>query len=241
MDVCLFLTATARENGPAASPSTSSSASFSALSKLAGTLPGLKRMVLHTPVAQGAQDPYLKDEAPPCAALQFYFGELGEVEAALEPDGALQALLDSERFALPPDCVLTQQVMAVRRFAVPEPRVDMQGGSRCTYLVSYEGPAEDFNAWLGHYVAHHPELMAQFPGIREIEIYTGLDYHSELPVARATPMQRNKVVFDSPEALNAALASPTRHAMREDFKRFPPFSGANLHFPMLSTYWLASR
>jgi hypothetical protein len=47
-------------------------------------------------------------------------------------------------------------------------------------------------------------------------------------------MQRNKVVFDSPDALNAALASPVRHEMRADFKNFPPFSGANLHFPMIS-------
>jgi len=52
-------------------------------------------------------------------------------------------------------------------------------------------------------------------------------------------MQRNKVVFDSPDALNAALASPVRHAMRDDFKQFPPFTGENFHFPMVSRSWHA--
>jgi hypothetical protein len=35
-------------------------------------------------------------------------------------------------------------------------------------------------------------------------------------------------------ALTAALNSPVRHEMRADFKQFPPFSGANTHFPMLT-------
>ena len=36
----------------------------------------------------------------------------------------------------------------------------------------------------------------------------------------------------SPEALTAALNSPVRHEMREDFKHFPPFTGPVTHFPM---------
>jgi hypothetical protein len=44
-------------------------------------------------------------------------------------------------------------------------------------------------------------------------------------------MQRNKVVFDSPAALKAALSSPVRHEMRADFKAFPPFTGENSHYP----------
>jgi hypothetical protein len=45
-------------------------------------------------------------------------------------------------------------------------------------------------------------------------------------------MQRNKVVFDSPEALTAALHSPVRHEMRADFNAFPPFSGPVRHYAM---------
>jgi hypothetical protein len=45
-------------------------------------------------------------------------------------------------------------------------------------------------------------------------------------------MQRNKVAFDSPAALKAALNSPVRHEMRADFKTFSAFSGPNTHFAM---------
>jgi hypothetical protein len=47
-------------------------------------------------------------------------------------------------------------------------------------------------------------------------------------------MQRNKVAFDSADALTRALNSPVRHRMREDYKTFPPFTGANTHYAMVT-------
>jgi len=249
MEVCLFITAMPRSGG--ISPAVDDAGDLlQALTALAPAMPGLQQLVLHTPVAGGAHDPYLKDEFPPRCAMQFYFDEIDALEATLVTGGALHALfspqgdasLAVQRFASLGDCLLSQQVMAVRRYPVPQPQAQqssLSGNTRCTYLVSYEGQADDFNAWLGHYIAHHPHLMAQFPGIRQIEIYTRVDYRSDLPAARSVAMQRNKVVFDSPDALNAALASPVRHAMRDDFKQFPPFTGENFHFPMVSRSWHA--
>ena len=49
-------------------------------------------------------------------------------------------------------------------------------------------------------------------------------------------MQRNKVVFDDPLALLAALASPVRARMKRDFDRFPTYSGSTPHYPMHSIY-----
>ena len=53
----------------------------------------------------------------------------------------------------------------------------------CTYLVSYEGEAEDLNAWHAHYLAKHTAHMASFPGIRELEVYTRLDWVSVAAMA----------------------------------------------------------
>jgi hypothetical protein len=39
-------------------------------------------------------------------------------------------------------------------------------------------------------------------------------------------------VFDSAAALECALNSPVRHAMRADFNAFPKFSGPNRHYAM---------
>ncbi len=123
--------------------------------------------------------------------------------------------------------------MLARDFWVPDRAFRTPAGALpCTYLVHYPGPAEDLNAWLSHYIAHHPPIMARFPGIREIEICTRLDWCDALPWPRVEAMQRNKVVFDDATALTAALNSPVRHEMRADFARFPAYRGGNLHYPM---------
>jgi hypothetical protein len=128
---------------------------------------------------------------------------------------------------------IAHQAMFARPFAVPDPAFKTPPGEpHCTYLVSYEGEAEDLNAWHAHYLASHTHHMADFPGIRELEIYTRLDWVGLVPWTRQNFMQRNKVVFDSTDALQGALHSPVRHAMREDFKRFPKFTGPNNHFAM---------
>jgi uncharacterized protein (TIGR02118 family) len=98
-------------------------------------------------------------------------------------------------------------------------------------MVEYEGPAADENAWHQFYVDGHPPLLAKFPGIRKIEIYTPATLISGLPFAARRSMQRNKTVFDNPDAMNAAMASPVRAALRKDFHKFPAFEGGTAHFP----------
>jgi uncharacterized protein (TIGR02118 family) len=196
------------------------------LDDILGRTPGLAKALIYTP--SSTSDPYLNDGAPPTLGLQLDFSHIADLEAACARGGHLQALT-----SIMPGADVAQQAMLTRRFPVhdaqfrsPEPH--------CTYLVAYEGEAEDANVWLAYYIAHHPPIMARFPGIREIEISTRIDWCGFLPFRRVNYLQRNKVVFDSPEALTAALNSPVRHEMRADFKNFPPYSGANTHFPMLT-------
>ncbi len=187
-------------------------------------LEGAERVLVFTP--QATADPYLKGEASPQLAAELYFDDLAPLERAAARNGPLQALVD----LFPREHVM-QQAMLVRPFPVPEP-LFLESGLPCTYLVGYEGPAEDLNAWLAHYIDNHPPLMARMPGIREFEICTRIDWCTFLPWRRDPCMQRNKVVFDSAQALTDALHSPIRHEMREDYKRFPPFSGKVFHYPM---------
>ncbi|HZQ72542.1 MAG TPA: ethyl tert-butyl ether degradation protein EthD [Burkholderiales bacterium] len=175
---------------------------------------GLREALVHT--AAQARDPFLDDGAPPATVLQLYFSELADLEAA-----AAQVAW--------PAGVASHEAMAVRRFAraeMPQPW--------CTYLVRYEGPAEDPQAWLADYLAHHPALMLRLPGIRELEVYSAIDWAGRMPGARLRSLQRNKVAFDSPAALSAALDSAERRAMRAHFERLPRFSGRVTHFPMLT-------
>ncbi len=193
--------------------------------------PNLLKALIFTP--ESTEDPYLDDGPPPLLAAQLYFADIAALEAALLPDGHLQGLASSRDFPSLAGTEITQQAMLTRVFPVPDPQFRTgRGALPCTYLVAYEGTAQDPNLWLSHYIAHHPPIMARFPGIREIEIYTRLDWCGFLPGRRVDYMQRNKVVFDDAVALTAALNSPVRHEMRADFKNFPPFTGRNSHYPM---------
>ena len=170
------------------------------------------RTRVHTPVR--AFDPYLDDGAPPAMVLQLYFDRLD----ALESEAARVSRLI-------PSC--DAQAMAVRRFTPPQ-----AARAQCTYLVAYAGPAEDEHAWHAHYLAHHPPIMLRLPGLRELEIYARVDWVCAAPWRRVNCMQRNKVGFDSPEALTAALGSPIRAEMRADYAKLPPFSGPVTHYAM---------
>ncbi|MGB8436998.1 MAG: hypothetical protein WCE38_22360 [Burkholderiales bacterium] len=198
---------------------------------IVGATPGLRRALIYTP--ETAADPYLDDGLPPPLAAQLDFAEIEALEHALARDGHLQELAAPAALPSLAGAQVTQQAMLMRTFSVPDPVYRTAPGALpCSYLVSYPGPAEDLNEWLSFYIAHHPVPMAKFPGIRELEVQTRIDWCGSLPWPRANAMLRNRVAFDSEVALEAALASPVRHEMRADYKRFPPFSGGNTHHPM---------
>ena len=203
------------------------------LADLIAATPGLRDARIYT--AGRASDPYLDDGPPPRLALQLYFDDIVPLEAALWRDGHLQALVEQDALPSLRRADVTQQAMMVRRFPVPEPTFRTPPDELpCTYLVAYEGEAADLNVWNAFYLTDHPPIMARFPGIREIEIYTCIDWCGFLPWQRVAHMQRNKVVFDSASALTAALSSPIRHEMRAGFRNFPSFTGPITHFPMLT-------
>ena len=199
--------------------------------KIVRATPGLRKACVHEP--EDASDPYLDDGAPPQLAAQLYFADIADLEAALARTGHLQALAAPDAFPSLSGTAVTQQAMLARTFPVLDPTFRIAADRLpCTYLVSYEGHAEDLNGWLHHYIANHPPLMAKFPGIREIEVCTRIDWCGFLPWPRVDYMLRNKVVFDHAAALSAALHSPVRHEMRADYMRFPAFTGPVSHYPM---------
>ncbi len=205
-----------------------SEAEWSRLHALASALPGLAKALAFTPAA--TDDPHLDDGPPPMLTLQFYFPDIAALEAALVDGGGLHEILSADAFPSLAGAEATQQAMLARTFPVADAQTPI---SRCcTYLVSYEGEAEDAPAWLGHYIANHTPLMVRLPGLRELELYTRLDWCSTLSARRVAHLQRNKVVFDDEAALRAALNSPVRHEMRADFHRFPPYAGPVTHYPM---------
>ena len=200
------------------------------LTDIVKTTPQLAKGLLFTP--EETHDPYARDASLPLV-IQLYFADIGALEAALAPAGHLQALAASNVVPSLAGMTVTQQTMIARPFPVPDPTVRTPPGALpCTYLVHYPGWTDDLNEWLSHYIEAHTRVMARFPGIREIEVCTRLDWCSAVPWPRVHYMLRNKVVFDDAAALNAALNSPIREAMRADYVKFPRFSEGSRHMAM---------
>ncbi|SDV46974.1 EthD family reductase [Chitinasiproducens palmae] len=199
---------------------------------------GLQQIIVHRAIASATGlDPRISEKSDaPAWVVQWYFDALDALEHAARDGGPIQRALASSLPAPHHAALSTYQVMGVRRYTLAAPAPARDASSRCSYLVTYEGPAQDPHAWLSHYLAHHPPLMRELPGLRELEIYTRVDSATSLPFTRSDAMQRNKVVFDDPAALAVALASPIRDAMRRDFNALPPFAGGTPHCAMHSTY-----
>jgi uncharacterized protein (TIGR02118 family) len=211
------------------------------LAAVAHRLRGLRQALAMTPVEARADQPFAADGRGPPLVLELDFATMGDAEAAAQPIGPLADLMRPGAVPGLRGAQVASQGMAGRRFAVPEPcgRLD-RGGASCTFLVDYPGTTADLEAWLDHYDARHAPIMVRFPGIRDVATFRPVGAaRNDLPGGRLQSMQRNKVVFDSPEALFAALASPVMNEMRADAARFPPFSPRARHFPMSTRDLLA--
>jgi hypothetical protein len=202
------------------------------VTRAAKPLHGLIAGLAFTPISVEGEHPFVRDGRGPPLVLQLDFDAAEDLDAALVADGPLAEIVSPGAIPRLPGAVVGRQRMIGRRFAVPDP-VFTPKALPCTFLVEYPGTTTDLAAWLDHYDAHHPPIMARFPSIREVATFrpapAGRDaLSSELE----TSMQRNKVVFDSPAALVAALNSPVMAEMRADAAAFPPSSRRATHHAM---------
>lgn len=194
-------------------------------------VPGLLEAQIFTPAR--AEDIYTDDGRSPPLGLQLHFDGIAALERAAAPGSPLEPLCRPGALAGLDPARAEAQAFLRRDYPVDDP-AHGPGARPCSFVVHYPGPAGDANAWHAYYIASHPPLMRRMPGIHAIEILTPVDWVNRLPIPSVRHMQRNRVLFDSPEALTAALQSPIRHELRADFDHLPAFEGGNRHYAMLT-------
>jgi uncharacterized protein (TIGR02118 family) len=195
--------------------------------KLWCKLPLLHRFDAYFPSMQDANDPYVDDGAGPQLICMLSFGEADSLRSALATDDFRRGLS-----GLPPDASITADAM-LQKFYSAEGETDAQVlDAPFSYVVRYHRPAEDERAFVAHYLADHPALLAKLPNIRSVLCYLPIEWQDPNGLASADYMLGNEVAFDSTEHFNAAMQSPVRHEMRAHYRKFPPFSGRNTHYPM---------
>jgi uncharacterized protein (TIGR02118 family) len=193
-------------------------------------LPGLVSHDLYVGVTEGAKDPLVDDGPGPLLISMLSFADedaLGKAIVSAEFEHSLARLPHGVRAA--------GEAMECRHYPVADAAAPAPLRAPFSYVVRYHRPAADEAAFVANYVATHPPTLARLPGIRDIMCYFPLDRPNPPGVAKSNYMLGNEVVFDDLAAFNRAMASPVRHELRAHYRAFPPFSGANTHYPMWRT------
>jgi len=198
------------------------------------TLSGLTAVDLYRPLRGGTHDPFNNDGPGPLLMAMLQFPTKEKLQA-----GLADPLFEKSLTGMP---VAATGTRFERRFF---PLVDTPnpGPLRApfSYVVRYHHPAKNVAEFISHYVADHPPILGKLPEIRSVLCYLPIDAGAPGILKPADYMIGNEVAFDSPEAFNAAMASPVRHELRAHFKSFPPFTGKNTHYPMMRRQLTANR
>jgi len=199
-------------------------------------LPGLTAVDLYRPLRGGTHDPFNNDGPGPLLMAMLQFPTRDKLEAGLADSRFKQSLGNA-----PAGIAITGTRFERRFYPVagePDP-----GPLRApfSYVVRYHHPAENVAEFVAHYIADHPPILGKLPEIRSVLCYLPFSSGAEGVLPAADYMVGNEVVFDTPDAFNAAMASPVRHELRAHFHSFPKFTGKNTHYPMMRRRLPASR
>lgn len=190
------------------------------------------RVILYRAVPVGS---YTKDKPGPRLVIQLYCDQLEGIEAAAATGGVLHSISQEIDFSELGDVRITHQAMYVRPQTVADPTYQREDGADlCSYMVHYDGQADSYDAWLAHYLDHHPPIINRFPRLRDYEIYTSVDWTSgSLPWDKVNMMQRNRLIFDSGPVLGASLLTEgVRSELADRHGTFPKFHGTDVHAPL---------
>jgi uncharacterized protein (TIGR02118 family) len=101
-----------------------------------------------------------------------------------------------------------------------------------SYFVRYRGSAADPGAFVEYYATRHAAILKEFSGIRSLSLYEPTVWNDPFPVRPDGTALLAQMTFDTPADLERALHSEARRRAREDFRRFPSFSGEVTHQAM---------
>jgi uncharacterized protein (TIGR02118 family) len=101
-----------------------------------------------------------------------------------------------------------------------------------SYFVTYRGSSPDPEAFRAYYENQHAGVLRRFPKIRSLIVHHPASWNDPMPVQRGDTFLLAQMEFENIGELNAALRSEPRREAREDFHRFPTFSGDVTHQAM---------
>ncbi len=191
-------------------------------------LPGLSAADVYEMVPAGTHDPFVNDGPGPLLLAMLEFPTIDTLAC-----GISHPLFKQSLAGRPAGPTFTGTSLERRFYPVAGAAEPDSLRAPFSYVVRYHHPAQDVALFVSHYLADHPPILAKLPQIRSVLCYLPVELAAPSILPPADYMLGNEVAFDSPEAFNAAMASPVRLELRAHFRSFPPFTGRNTHYPML--------
>jgi hypothetical protein len=185
----------------------------------------VKTVSLFTPET-GQDDPYTSDDAPPRLMIQVDADDLDQMRPFLGNAELTRLLEDAPAGSVTCEAFRTT-CQVIEGVAEPTRRE-----APLSFNVRYYAPIEDAERFVDFYLRHHPQILAELPGIRNVFCYVPVAWTNPTGIPVSNCILGNEVVFDSVDALNDALASDVRHRLREDYNAFPVRPGPNTHYAM---------
>jgi uncharacterized protein (TIGR02118 family) len=191
-------------------------------------LPGVSAVDAYVMAAGRTHDPFVAAEIGPLLLAMLHFNTAEQMSDAIAAPSFAQSLQGLPQGVAVTGTPFERRLYPVGGEAAPGPLT-----APFSYVVRYQRPADDEAEFVSHYIAGHPPLLARLPGIRSVLCYLPLDALAAPALPTSNVIIGNEVAFDTPEAFNAAMATPLRAEMRAHFHSLPKFSGHNTHYPMM--------
>jgi len=171
-------------------------------------------------------DPYVDDGAPPELVVQFNVADLEALATVLANKNIL------EQLAAPENASVSSEVFEVVAYDIEGVAEPAKRTAPLSFNVRYYAPVTDEQHFRDFYVSHHPQILAELPGIRNVFCYLPVAPLGTSPHPISNCILGNEVVFDTLDALNESMKTEVRHRLRDDYNAFPVRPGPNSHYAM---------
>ena len=172
------------------------------------------------------EDPYVDDGPPPELVVQFNVADLEALELVFNDQDVVPIL------AAPENATASAEVFEVIAYDIEGVAEPKKRTAPLSFNVRYYAPVTDEQHFVDFYLAHHPQILADLPGIHNVFCYVPVASSAKSPAPISNCILGNEVVFDTLDALNQSMKTEVRHRLREDYNAFPVRPGPNTHFAM---------
>ena len=174
--------------------------------------------------------PMLEDAPSPTIIIQIDMNDAVAAQALTQSEQFQQIFMNKNSYD-PGAEKVNLEITEVIHFPLPGQESPPPRTAALSFVVRYYGPVKDHRKFVEMYTDGHPQVLANFEGIRNVLCYLPLGWRESGEILDETMIIGNEVVFDDLDAIRLALKSDIASQAQEHSKHFQKY-GYNTHHAM---------